>query len=150
MATTAADPVFVDTNVLVYSRVAGHALESQALTKIGGLAAAGHRLWVSRQVLREFLAAMSKPGTVPVPVAMAALISDVRFFEATFLVAEDSPAVTAELLTLLGSVTCLGRQVYDANIVATMLAYRIPKLLTHNVADFTRFAGHITILPLVP
>jgi hypothetical protein len=31
-----------------------------------------------------------------------------------------------------------------------MLAYGIPKLLTHNVADFNRFAGQIAILPLVP
>ncbi len=148
--TTAADPVFVDTNVLVYSRIAGHPLETQALTKIGNLAAAGHPLWVSRQVLREFLATMSRPGTLPVPAPMAALIADVRFFESTFLVAEDDPRVTAHLLNLLAAIACAGKQVHDANIVATMLAYGLPKLLTHNVADFNRFASHITILPLVP
>ncbi len=41
-------------------------------------------------------------------------------------------------------------QVHDANIVATMLAQGIQKLLTHNVADCKRFAAHITVMPLVP
>lgn len=45
----------------------------------------------------------------------------------------------------------IGRQtqVHDANIVATMLAYGIPRLLTHNVDDFKRFAHLIAVLPLV-
>lgn len=37
---------------------------------------------------------------------------------------------------------------HDANIVATMLAYNIPALLTNNTEDFARFAGVITFLPL--
>lgn len=31
-----------------------------------------------------------------------------------------------------------------------VLVHGIPRLLTHNVADFNRFAGHIAIEPLVP
>jgi predicted nucleic acid-binding protein len=41
-----------------------------------------------------------------------------------------------------------GKQVHDANIVATMLVYGIPKLLTHNTTDFARFSELITVLPL--
>ena len=81
---------------------------------------------------------------------MPALLSDVQAFQAQFLLAEDGPAVTAHLVNLLGTVPCAGKQVHDANLVATMLAHGIPRLLTHNVADFTRFAGHVTVLPLVP
>ena len=36
----------------------------------------------------------------------------------------------------------------DANIIATMLVYGIERLLTHNTADFARFARYITVLPL--
>ena len=32
-----------------------------------------------------------------------------------------------------------GKQVHDANIVATMLAHGVGRLLTFNVADFQRF-----------
>jgi hypothetical protein len=65
-------------------------------------------------------------------------------------IAEDGPLVTDELLRLIAAIPCGGKQVHDANIVATMLAHRIPTLLTHNVPDFQRFTTHITIQPLVP
>lgn len=36
-------------------------------------------------------------------------------------------------------------QVHDANIVATMQAYDIPALLTHNTKDFERFGQVVRI-----
>jgi len=38
-----------------------------------------------------------------------------------------------------------GKQVHDANVVASMLAYDIPCLLTHNIKDFQRFGEVISI-----
>ena len=38
----------------------------------------------------------------------------------------------------------------DTNIVATMLTYGFSTLLTHNTADFVRFASLIRIMPLTP
>lgn len=38
--------------------------------------------------------------------------------------------------------------VHDANIVATMLAHDIGAILTHNAADYNRFAGLISVLSL--
>jgi predicted nucleic acid-binding protein len=49
------------------------------------------------------------------------------------------------LLSLLATHPVAGRQVHDANIVATMLANGITRLLTFNIADFRRFAGLIAI-----
>ena len=43
-----------------------------------------------------------------------------------------------------------GKQVHDANIVATMQAYGVNRLLTDNTADYVRFSGLITVIPLVP
>ncbi|WP_373526954.1 hypothetical protein [Nostoc sp.] len=62
--------------------------------------------------------------------------------------AEDSSQVTERLLTLMEEVFSGGKQVHDANIVATMLVYGIPQLLTHNTGDFARFSGLITVLSL--
>ena len=45
-------------------------------------------------------------------------------------------------------VKIVGKQVHDANIVATMQAYQIPYLLTANIGDFNRFSTLITLLPL--
>jgi len=38
-----------------------------------------------------------------------------------------------------------GKQVHDANIVATMQAYGIPALLTHNIKDFEQFGEVVRI-----
>lgn len=150
MATTAVDPVLVDTNVLIYHQIARSPFHAAARNQLRDLSAAGHTLWVSRQILREYLAAMSRPGTVTPPPSMTALIADVQTFQTRFFIAEDGPAATIHLLSLLTSIPCGGKRVHDANIVATMLAHGIPRLLTHNVADFSRFAGIITVVPLVP
>src|SRR5262245_15932127 len=89
MATAAADPVLVDTNILIYAKAAQSPFHSAAVSKLQTLAAAGHPLWVSRQVLREYLAVMSRPGILTAAIPMAALIADARSFQSQFLVAED-------------------------------------------------------------
>ena len=59
--------------------------------------------------------------------------------------ADDTTATTEQLIKLLGEFKIGGKQVHDANIVATMLVYEIPCLLTHNAKDFERFEGMIEI-----
>jgi predicted nucleic acid-binding protein len=147
MATTAADPVFVDTNILVFANTATAPFHAEAQAALRSLAASGAELWISRQILREYLATLSRPQTFTVPVAI--LCSDVVRFQAQFLMAEDGPAVTANLLTLLSTITIGGKQVHDANIVATMQVYALRRLLTHNTADFARFGALIQVEPLV-
>jgi hypothetical protein len=93
---------------------------------------------------------MSRPGALSAPVPMNQLIVDVHSFQAQFLIAEDGLAVTNLWLSLLGTVPCGVKQIHDANIVATMMAHGLSRLLTHNVADFNRFSAQITIVPLVP
>jgi predicted nucleic acid-binding protein len=150
MATTAVDRMFVDTNVLVYSTVASAPPHALALQRLVALRQAGVELWISRPVLREYIATLTRPQTYSRPVPAAVVAADVAYFQTVLHIAEDGPAVTANLLHLLTTVPVAGRQVHDANIVATMLAHGVPKLLTHNTADFARFAAVITVVPLVP
>ncbi len=58
--------------------------------------------------------------------------------------------VTARLLALVQAVPMGGKQIHDANLVASMQAYGIPRLLTNNVADFKRFGPWITVVPMAP
>ncbi len=81
---------------------------------------------------------------------MASLLADVAALLARFPVVDDSSSVTAALMTILAVVPCGGKQVYDANIVATMTSGSIRRLLTHNVGDFRRFPPWIEIIPLQP
>ena len=149
MAMTAANGVFLDTNVLVYAQLTLAPLHNEAVARLQSLEDADTDFWVSRQILGEYVAVMSRPGLVTGPVPIAALVADVRDFMSRFRVCDEGPAVTAGLLALLSSIPVAGKQVHDANVVATMQAYGIRRLLTHNTSDFARFAGLITVLPLV-
>ncbi|HET8630202.1 MAG TPA: hypothetical protein VFL91_22495 [Thermomicrobiales bacterium] len=51
------------------------------------------------------------------------------------------------MLALLREHPTGGKQVHDANIVATMLAYGIGTLLTFNHDDMARFEGKIKLVP---
>src|SRR5262245_34284995 len=132
MATTAVDRVFVDTNVLVYANVASAPLHAVAWQALQDLDAAGAELWISRQILREYLATLTRPQTFTGPLSVALLTSQVTQFQAQMRVVEDNPSVTARLLALMATVSVGGRQIHDANIVATMQTYGIDRLLTHN------------------
>lgn len=148
MATTGVDAVFIDTNILVYAHQIYSPFHQKATVALQQNAATGTPLCLSRQILREYLAAMTRTSTVTAVTNISSLIADIISFETQFLVVEDGAHVTRQLLQLLSQIPCGGKQVHDANIVATMLAHGIPNLLTHNVVDFQRFGSVITILPL--
>jgi len=85
---------------------------------------------ISRQVLREYLAVMTRPGTLTQEIPISSLIQDVQDFETGLIVFDDGPAVTAKLLEIIEQYSIAGKQIHDANIVATMLVHDIPALLT--------------------
>jgi len=143
------DAVFIDTNVLVYAQLTESPWYSLAEEWLQRLNDEGVELWISRQTLREYLAAMTKPNALTKPIPIVSLINDVRYFADRFQVAEDGTHITETLLGLLEHISVGGKQIHDANIVATMLVYGISRLLTHNVDDFKRFAHLIEVLPLV-
>ena len=141
-------PVFLDTNVLVFATVIQAPFHRAALRAIQSLYDNGIELWISRQVLREYLAVLTRPQTFTIPQPVPALITDVRDFQNWFRVAEDNHQVTENLLTLMDRIPIGGAQVHDANIVATMQVYGVNRILTNNAADFDRFTHLITVLPL--
>jgi predicted nucleic acid-binding protein len=55
------DPIFVDANVLVYAGVLRAPLHQVAMRTIQGFLAAGVDLWISRQIIREYLATLTRP-----------------------------------------------------------------------------------------
>jgi predicted nucleic acid-binding protein len=145
---TTAASVFVDTNVLLRATITAMPLHREAADLIAAQRSQGATLWLSRQVLREYLAVVTRPQTFAVPLAAADAIGRVRTFQSLFVVADDTASVTAHLLLLLRDYPTGGKQVHDANIVATMLAYGISTLLTQNSDDMNRFSDKIAIIPL--
>ncbi len=140
--------VFIDTNILVYANLRLSPFHLKAQQQLQSFNEQGYELWISRQVLKEYLSAMTRQSNLTGTIPIASLVEDVRYFSRRFHLAEDGPSVTERLLNLIEQVTVGGRQVHDANIVATMQVYNIRQLLTHNTTDFTRFFEFITVLPL--
>lgn len=139
---------FLDTNVLLRATLPTMPLHHEAVDLIAVQRARGGSLWISRQVIREYIAVVTRPQTFLIPLAVAEVTIQVQTFERLFIVADDTAWVTAHLLALLQEHPNGGKQVHDANIVATMLAHNIPTLLTQNVDDMWRFVGKIAIVPL--
>jgi predicted nucleic acid-binding protein len=148
MVATAGD-VFIDTNILVYASRPSAPEHGAARAALVAIEASGKTAWISSQVLREYLAVVTRPQASAPPLPMETAIADVRCFQSVFRMAEDGPPVLERLLALLGAYPGAGKQVHDANIVATMLAHDISSLVTFNTADFQRFAVAIRIEPLV-
>jgi predicted nucleic acid-binding protein len=145
----AGDPTFVDTNIMVFATVEDAPLYPIARQTLEQLWLNRSELWISRQVIREYLAVLTRPQTYAIRLTRDEILAAVRGLLTRFRIAEDSALVTNELLRILERVPVGGRQIHDANIVATMRAHEVGRLLTHNPDDFDRFAGLINVVPLV-
>ncbi|MBI2799501.1 MAG: VapC toxin family PIN domain ribonuclease [Gammaproteobacteria bacterium] len=114
---TDAESLFVDTNVLIYANIAEAPFHAAAMRALGSAYQSGRPLWISRQVLREFIAVRTRPQVFERPALPATIVEHVRYFETQFNVADETAAVTAHLLRLLAVVPTGGKQIHDANIV---------------------------------
>ena len=77
---------------------------------------------------------------------MSEALSDVTWINERFEILDDGPQVTAHLVVLCREVPVAGKQVHDANIVATMLAHGERRLATLNAKDFRRYGDRIEIV----
>jgi predicted nucleic acid-binding protein len=146
---TKVSKVFVDTNILIRALTTNAPLHKEADALIKQSQEQAAELWISRQVLREYIVQSTRPQTYQSALPVEQLLKHVETIETLFKIADDTAEVTARLLALLKDYSTGGKQVHDANIVATMLANDIDILLTHNVDDFRRFESVISIIPLV-
>ena len=138
--------MFLDTNLFIPARFDAAPAHAVARAALNRAERSGEVLRINRQVIREYLAAATRPQAWSAPLPMARALSDLSWMEEAFEVLEDGPQVMDLLARLCRDIPMGGKQVHDANIVATMLAYGERRLLTFNVRDFRRFAAHIEIL----
>jgi predicted nucleic acid-binding protein len=143
---TMADRAFVDTNVLLRASLRNMPLHQECKALLQNTLRTGRTLWISGQVIREFMVQATHPKTLDLPLTMEETILEVQRFRRLFQTANDTPEVRAHLLQLLAQYPTRGKQVHDANLVATMLAYNIDTLLSLNLTDLQRFQDRITLI----
>lgn len=105
----------------------------------------GTELWISNQVIREFCVRATHSRTYAKPLSGKQVVLKVESFPARFRILEETPAVRQKLLELLGTFNVQGKQIHDANHVATMLDNGIQAICTLNRKDFMRYQIRKTI-----
>jgi predicted nucleic acid-binding protein len=103
---------------------------------------------LSRQIIREYLVRVTRPQAFMRPLSANQIDGQAQTIESLFRIAEDSRSVTTQLVELIHLYPTGGKQIHDANIVATMLVHGIPTLITTNLEDMQRFADRISLIQL--
>lgn len=140
---------FVDTNILLRAIIPRMELHYDAEALVQRMWADDIELWISRQVLREFLVQATHPDSFRPSLTQVELGRQIETINSLFRIADETKEVSAHLWGLIRNHRVSGRQVHDANIVATMLVFGIDTLLTHNRKDFERYSELIRIVPLI-
>lgn len=141
------DLMFVDTNVWVARSVEDHVFHQRAHDKLDLLLGQEDLLCTSNQIIREFISVCSLGRGLSRPLTWDELRQqiDALLTQAVFL--NESEASTRRLIDLGANYRVLGKQIHDTNIVATMLAHGITRLVTFNPDDFKRFSESEVIVP---
>jgi predicted nucleic acid-binding protein len=155
MATMVADlsvppeVAMLDSCVLVAATDRNRKAHRDALTVLEMWPPSGTRLYLSGQIMREYLAVATRPETVNgLGLSLADALDNLNAFRDRTMLLSESGKVTDRLLRLLHEVTCGGKAVHDANVVATVLVHGVGTVVTSNLADFARFERYVSLLGL--
>jgi predicted nucleic acid-binding protein len=141
MEIRAGDILFLDTNILLTATD-----ESRTHNKIArDLIASHHRIGlhfgISGQVIREYLVVATRtPNVNGLGMESADALSNVSEFSKQLLFFEESEVVSHQLQLLTRKYQLVGTHIHDANVVATLLAHGLSKLVTENPVDFSVFS----------
>ncbi len=138
------DKVFIDTNILIYATDKGSEFYQNALEKLNKLFLEGNTLFISGQVIREYVKVTSEIGKL----SLKEIIENINFFQNHFAVLFENETTILLLKNLVMKYKIKGRNVFDCNITATMMSNNIKHILTHNVKDFSIY-NEIIVTPLL-
>jgi predicted nucleic acid-binding protein len=140
MTTTDAETCMVDTNVLVYSTVAGNDWHQEARLWLSALQDAGVQLCLTPQILREYLVVLTRGSVFEKSFSAEQVLAQMRAFLPAFALLDETEAAANRLQDLVGQYKVRGKTVHDANLVAVMLTHGVRRLITFNRGDFERYA----------
>jgi predicted nucleic acid-binding protein len=136
----------LDTNILLTATNESRAGHEQALDVINGWPAQGTTLYTSGQIIREYLSVATRPAALNgLGLTVPDALDNARAFRSRMLLLAEDAKVADRLTELLEESKSNGKQVHDANVVATMLVHGVDLVVTLNTGDFARFAQHVQV-----
>ncbi len=139
----------LDSNILLRGVDRTDPQYTLTLQAVSTLARAGSLLYFTLQGLTEFWSVCTRPATARGGLGLSVAETErrVRVIERLGLFLPDTLEVRTQWRRLVVAHQVQGVQVYDARLVAAMLAHNVTHLLTFNVADFRRYGEIIAAHP---
>ena len=136
----------LDTNILLTATNESRAGHEQALDVINGWPAQGTTLYTSGQIIREYLSVATRPAALNgLGLTVPDALDNARAFRSRMLLLAEDAKVADRLAELLEESKSSGKQVHDANVVATMLVHGVDLVVTLNTGDFARFGQYVQV-----
>ncbi len=140
MVTMVGETLFVDTNVLIIATDDTRLFHEDALRLLSNAATQGLHLATSNQVLREYLAVVTRPVAVNgLGLSIVEAVANLRELTQDFYVCDETGQVSSCLLQLALAYNLHGKRLHDTNLIATMQVYGIRSIVTQNEYDFGPF-----------
>ncbi|MFN8497411.1 MAG: PIN domain-containing protein [Anaerolineae bacterium] len=132
----------VDTSILARLANTADADYESTARAVLALHRRGESLSVAPQNLIEFRSVATRPTTVNgLGLSAADTESVVNAFETAFPLLPETPDIYPTWKRVVQTAGVLGKQVYDARLVAICHVYGVTHVLTFNVQHFARFAS---------
>jgi predicted nucleic acid-binding protein len=133
--------VLVDTNVLLRRAQPNHEHYKSAVESVARLLEAGETVNFTPQNVFEFWNVITRPvANNGLGFSTSQALAEVERFERILTLLPETPATYAEWKRLVVKHNVVGVQVHDTRLIASMNVHGVKRLLTFNVADFSRFA----------
>jgi predicted nucleic acid-binding protein len=145
-ALDADEVVFLDTSLVVAATVELHPSHRAAAEFVDELVSETGHVCISPQICREFLVVLTRQPVSGRVFGIDEAVAALEVWITGCILLDENEAVIRECLSLVRRHGVLGKQIHDCNIVATMKAHRVRRLVTRNPADFKRFQEEISIL----
>lgn len=140
---------FVDSNVLVYAALKDSE-HFRAASVLRQHAQNGEiQLYITPQILAEFFAVITDPRRVSDPRSAQETLDEIEKYCATpsFVLVGTSAESVSQLVTLCRRHPVKAQEIFDLQIVATMLIHGIRTIYTFNKKDFEKFEEIKVIVP---
>lgn len=138
--------LFFDTNILIYASIKEAPEHQKVRSFIEKHLILGTPLYISRQILREYLAVLSRPQANFTSISKHDILLWLNTWQSRCIVLDDTEMVMKTLWELFENTALGGKQVHDANIVATMFSHKLDTLVTVNSSDFLRFSPRLKLI----
>ena len=138
----------VDTNVLLRGIQHAHPMHSDARQATTALTHQNQQLSIIAQNLIEFWAVATRPlVNNGLGLSVEETAEHIATFKTVFTLLADTPDIFPEWERLVHHRNVIGRQVYDARLVAAMKVHNVTHPLTFNTDDFKRYDGIDVVSP---